>query len=459
MKTSIYIKLIRYFIGLILITCLACAALFFLTMGRPIAGQAHQLVKNHVRFIAGQVEHILIRNDPGTLNRFLKEAGQAYGMDLTLFNEDMNPLARFPLNASPAPKIRTEMRAAVEKQGRWVQSGHLSGSTIYLLPVAGPGNTAFYLYLSKASATLMPLVLFLTGLLILCLLLILAIYPLARSFTRPIRRLSDHLEQMAAGRFSAADIRPVRQDELGRLEETYMKMAASVKEMMASKKRLLADISHELRSPLGRMEVSAELLTDTCRESGNRDGIRQTEVMAAEIRSMTGLVRALSEYAKINLPEFKLNLEFTEPGALIRDLFNRNRDIMEKRGLSLGLDNSEELPQLRLDPDHILIVLQNFVDNAMQQSPKGGQITLGALKTDEGVRFFVSDSGPGIAPKYENQIFDPLFRTDSSRNRHTGGLGLGLAISRRITALHGGQIRYTRENERTVFSIDLTTDA
>ncbi len=95
----------------------------------------------------------------------------------------------------------------------------------------------------------------------------------------------------------------------------------------------------------------------------------------------------------------------------------------------------------------------------MQQSPKGGQIILGAIRTNEGIRFFVSDPGPGIAPEHGNKIFDPLFRADRSRNRHTGGLGLGLAISRRITALHGGQIRYTRENERTVFSVGLTTDA
>ncbi len=299
MKTSIYIKLIRYFIGLILITCLACAALFLTTMGRPIAGQAHQLVKNHVHFIAGQVEHILVQSNHSALNRFLNEAGRAYGMDLALFNEDMDLQAGFFLTPASTPEIRPEMRASVKNKGRWVQSGHLSGSTIYLLPVAGPGNTAFYLYLSKASAMLMPLVLFLTGLLILCLLLILAIYPLARSFTRPIQRLSDHLEQMAAGRFSATDIQPVRGDELGRLEETYTKMAASVKEMMA-----------------------------------------------AEIRSMTGLVRALSEYARINLPEFKLELELelTDPKSLIRDVSNRNRDIMAKRGLTMGLDIPEKRP-------------------------------------------------------------------------------------------------------------------
>ena len=336
MKTSIYIKLIRYFIGLILITCLTCAALFLVTMGRPLARQAHTLVKNHVRFMAGQVEILMAQNDPKALDRFLTDAGRAYGMDLALFNRDMEVLAKFSLNAAATLEIRPEMRTALKKNGRWVQSGHLSGATIYLLPIAGPGNSPCYLYISKASATLMPLILFLTGLFILCLLLILAIYPLAKSFTRPIRRLSEHLEEMAEGRFNTAGIQPERKDELGRLEETYTRMAASVKEMMASKKRLLADISHELRSPLGRMEVSAELLTDTCKKTENGQGVRQAEMMAAEIRSMTGLVRALSEYARINLPEFRLEFALEAPEELIRDLFSRNRHIMAKRGTDPG---------------------------------------------------------------------------------------------------------------------------
>ena len=263
---------------------------------------------------------------------------------------------------------------------------------------------------------------------------------------------------MAEGRFNTAGIQPERKDELGRLEETYTRMAASVKEMMASKKRLLADISHELRSPLGRMEVSAELLTDTCKETENGQGVRQAEMMAAEIRSMTGLVRALSEYARINLPEFRLEFALEAPEELIRDLFSRNLHIMAKRGLTLDLDIPGDLRRIYMDRDRILIVLQNFLDNAMQQSPAGGRIIIGAKTDPSHYQLFVSNPGPGIPPEYGDRIFDPLFRADKSRNRNTGGLGLGLAISRRIVALHGGQIRHTRENKRTVFSIDLKDD-
>ena len=140
MKTSIYIKLIRYFIGLILITCLTCAALFLVTMGRPLARQAHTLVKNHVRFMAGQVEILMAQNDPKALDRFLTDAGRAYGMDLALFNRDMEVLAKFSLNAAATLEIRPEMRTALKKNGRWVQSGHLSGATIYLLPIARAGK-------------------------------------------------------------------------------------------------------------------------------------------------------------------------------------------------------------------------------------------------------------------------------------------------------------------------------
>lgn len=454
MKKSIYIRLVRYFIGLILVTCLASAGLFLVTIGGPVAREAHQLVRNHVRFIAEQIKALPAQEDSRSLEDFLRRTGRAYGIDLAVFNADLTPIAHFSVRGTIPEGIRPEMLRAVEKQGRWVQSGHFSGRTAYLLPLTGRDGTR-YLYLAKPSATLGPLVLFLSGLVLLCLLLILAIYPLARSFTGPIERLSGRLEEMAAGKFDGEEIIPEREDELGRLEQTYTRMAASVNQMMASKKRLLADISHELRSPLARMEVSAELLTETCEEKGDDQGLRQAAAMASEIYFMAGLVRALSEYSRINLPEFRLEKSKVSPEELVRDLSARNRDIMEREGIRLNMDLEAGLPQIRLDRDRIGMVLQNFLDNARQHTPAGGEILIGALCREDGVSFFVSDPGPGVPPGFEDRIFEPLFRADASRNRNTGGLGLGLAISRRITTLHGGKIRHLRRAGRTIFSIDI----
>lgn len=458
MKANIYMKLAGYFAGLIFVTCAASGLLFFVTLGRPVAKEAHQLIRNHVRFIAAQAEALVAREEGrDAMQAFIDLVSDSYGMRAGIFDAQFVNVAGFPEDGADRRMIGPEMIRQVREHGIFVQSGHFSGRTVYLIPLNNGSGQVHYLYISRVASSSNALVWFVCALGVMCLFLMLGIYPLAKSFTRPIRRLSGKLELMASGRFRGSEGRRFRSDELGRLEDTFEKMAGSVNEMMASKKQLLADISHELRSPLGRMEVSLELLSEAGGDTNA--GARHIRMLEAEIQFMTGLIRSLSQYSKINLPEFRLALDRVSPGQLVRDAFSRNRAIMEKQGVDFSLDLQEDLPGVRLDQDRIFRVLQNLLDNARQHCPAGGRIVLGAAGSGETVRFSVSDTGPGtgLTAGDQDRIFDPLFRADASRNRHTGGIGLGLAISRRIVELHNGRIWYGREQNRTIFSVELGT--
>ncbi|MCG8640954.1 MAG: HAMP domain-containing histidine kinase [Desulfobacterales bacterium] len=454
MKTTIYMKLVWYFTGLVFITCLTSGLLFFIILGRPVAKEAHQLVRNHVRFIAAQTESLLsegVKID--ALNDFVTRVSDSYRMTVAIFDADYRRITGTSGKSPDHRVIQPEMIRQVREKGIFVQSGHLSGQTIYLVPLNGHPGGLHYLYINRTASVSGALPWFVSGLGIMCLFLVLGIYPLARNFTRPIRRLSTGLEQMASGNFKKTENGPARSDELGILEATFEKMAGSVNEMMASKKQLLADISHELRSPLGRMEVSLELLSEADKDP--KSAARHIQMLETEIRFMTGLIRSLSEYSKINLPEFKLTLNRTAPQELLRDIFSRNLSIMEKHEYQFDFNIQNPLPDILLDRERITRVIQNFLDNARQYCRPGGTIILGAAALSGTVRFFVSDSGKGLPATEQGRIFQPLFRADSSRNRHTGGIGLGLAISRRIIEQHGGRIGYSRENNQTVFSFEL----
>jgi two-component system sensor histidine kinase VicK len=200
------------------------------------------------------------------------------------------------------------------------------------------------------------------------------------------------------------------------------------------------------------MEVSLELLSQDCSSHSSQ---RHLEIMGREIHHMAGMIKALSEYARTDLPEFKLDLVLTDPGELFDDLYIRNQDTVASQGFSFGSAVSPGLAPMAMDRPRIFNVIQNLIDNAMTHCSPEGEIRIGAAGDAQSLCFFVSDTGKGVPPELSDRIFEPLFRADASRNRHTGGTGLGLAISRKIVHHHGGSIGYRRENNTSIFEVYL----
>lgn len=265
----------------------------------------------------------------------------------------------------------------------------------------------------------------------------------ALSITRPLRRLRDVTRRVANGDYSqrASVGGPSETADLG---ASFNQMAEALESGQQQRRQLLADIVHELRTPLSVIQGTAQ---------GFIDGvIPADERHAAVIRDESALLgKIVADLRDLSLAETgELRLE-TKPVDLA-DLAERATGAIRQRAaeqkVKLELVLEEDLPPALVDPDRTLQILSNLLDNAVRHTPEGGQITL-SVSQDGPTRLLaeVRDSGEGIATEHLPHIFDRFYRVDPSRSRR-GGTGLGLAIVRQLARAQGGDVTVESEPGR-----------
>ena len=266
--------------------------------------------------------------------------------------------------------------------------------------------------------------------------------PLARSITAPLERLAKQSRALGAGDLS---VRSGVQggDEIGDLARAFDDMAERVISLRRSEKELLANVSHELRTPLARIRMALDLVRegDTARAAGYvadiEEDLEELERLLDDV--MTAARFDLSRGATGDaLPPLRRKL-VSAP-----ELLEASRVRFEKRlpERKLHVKLEAGAPDVDADPNLLRRVLDNLLDNAAKFSDASGAIELSAGKDVSGqsLRITVQDHGIGIAEADLERVFEPFFRADRSRARATGGVGLGLALSRRIVEAHGGTI-------------------
>lgn len=449
MFNRLYITMALYFLGIIITTLLAVTLLVFFTVGKPLAHDIHTMLRSHTRYLAEIVREARppVARNPELARSFDRFSG-AYGFDVALFDAQHHLINGSPSLDQATLQISETMFVESDSKGIFVQSSHFSRPLIYMLPVALSPTETCYLYISKHFPANTAIVGFLTGLAILGFLLTLAVYPLSKSITRPVTLLTRDLAHMAAGRFDQVpDSR--RKDEIGELIRGFRAMSQSVNSMMTSKKQLLADISHELCSPMARIRMGTELI----KENATGDKVaKYLNNIDNDIASMDRLIGNLAEFSKMNLPGYALKKERLSPHDLVGGIMDLYQPVTETRGVRLASDVPEKAPLISGDMEQLKQVFCNLTDNALRYTDTGGEIRLGFEEMGHTVCFFVEDQGPGVPESDKEKIFEPLYRVDFSRNRSLGGAGLGLALSRKIMELHGGSLDYSRENGRTRFT-------
>jgi signal transduction histidine kinase len=180
------------------------------------------------------------------------------------------------------------------------------------------------------------------------------------------------------------------------------------------------------------------------------------DVIREEAGRLSRLIEDLATLSRVETGELSLVRRPVAPKTLLAQAVAAHRPLAEKKGVSLGSDAEPGLPDLSVDPDRMAQVLGNLLSNALRHTLEGGRIILQAKGYADGVQLSVQDSGPGIAPEDLLRVFERFYRTDKSRDRETGGAGLGLAIAKSIVELHGGQIWAESElGEGTTFLIRL----
>jgi signal transduction histidine kinase len=251
-----------------------------------------------------------------------------------------------------------------------------------------------------------------------------------RRMLRPLHHISEGVARFGAGDFSQP-ITHVRRDELGDLAERVNGMATSLHGMLDAKRALLLAISHELRSPLTRARVNAELVA----EGAPRDALLR------DLAEMRDLISDLLETERLATGHTALQTESVALAALVREVVATQ---FARATLTLDLDDT--LGAVQADPMRLKLLLRNLIDNALRHSAGAVQAPVVSLQRAEGDRIAlgVRDFGPGVSDEQLQRLSEPFYRADSARTRATGGVGLGLYLCRLIAQAHGGELRITR---------------
>ncbi len=261
---------------------------------------------------------------------------------------------------------------------------------------------------------------------------------------RPIETIKAGVDRIAQGDLDYR-IPVTRRDELGELTVEINRLADDVQEMLEAKRQLLLAISHELRSPLTRAKLGIEFLDD-------QDGTRAS--LLEDLQEMEKLIDDLLEGEQLNTRHSKLQLAETDLDALLagllRDEFGDQLERIDYRRPEHPLSACVDATRLRL-------LVRNLLTNALCYSPPGGEPVELTLATEDGaVLIRVSDHGSGMTPEEISRATEPFYRADPARCRHTGGLGLGLYLCRRIAEAHGGSLDIaSRKGQGTTVTVRL----
>jgi signal transduction histidine kinase len=284
--------------------------------------------------------------------------------------------------------------------------------------------------------------------------------------TRRLRRLATAMETFKRnGRTPPLQYQynANRGDEIDRLSATFEAMANQIMEQMAKlrqtdalRRELVANVSHDLRTPLASLQGYLETLT-----------LKDTELTAEEKRSyldvaikhavhLSEMVGDLFELAKLEANEVKPQVEPFALQELVQDVIHKFELKARQHGVKLSQHLEKDPPFVYGDIGLIERVLDNLLDNALRHTPRGGSVTVALTPHEDKVLLEVADTGCGIAPQDMPHIFDRFYAPTESGYSGTEGTGLGLAIARHIVELHGGAIHANSKlNKGTVFSFDL----
>jgi signal transduction histidine kinase len=225
------------------------------------------------------------------------------------------------------------------------------------------------------------------------------------------------------------------------------------------KSDFVANVSHELKTPLALIRLYAETLELRRVPSEDRKS-EYYRVIGKESRRLTQLINNILDFSRIEAGRREYKLVPSDIGAEVRDVVESYRFAIEKLGFSLGLQVADELPPLELDPEAISQALINLLNNAIKYSPEQKAIEVAVRRDGDRVRLSVSDRGIGIPRSEQRRIFEKFYRVETSLVHTTKGSGLGLALVQHIAEAHGGQVEVeSTPGEGSTFTLSLPVQA
>jgi signal transduction histidine kinase len=262
----------------------------------------------------------------------------------------------------------------------------------------------------------------------------------SRSLSKSINTISSAARRVAAGDFAARALLPGRtgpDSELGGLIRDFNRMAANLERLEQERQNMITDVAHELRTPLTIVQGQVDAM---------QFGVlpldaEQLAKLSRHIELLSRLIRDLRTLSLADAQRLSLTVHVIDLWALTSDIIDGFQDQALAQGITLTLAGGSEGGLLvNADGDRIAQILINLVSNALRHTPQGGSVRVVLQGSDETVLLTVADSGEGLTPEAARSVFERFYRTDASRNRASGGSGLGLSIARALAELHGGSL-------------------
>lgn len=252
---------------------------------------------------------------------------------------------------------------------------------------------------------------------------------------RPVRALAGAAQHIARGAHGARV--PERgTDELAQLAGAFNKMTASLVDAEDARRHLLADVAHELRTPLATVESYLEAFADGVlpADRENWNAIR------TETHRLGRLVDDVQKVALAEAHRLDLHPTSTQPAALLEEAVRAAGPAYAAQGVTLDAEVQQQLPAIEVDRERMAEVLANLLVNALRHTPRGGHVHACVRKDGDLLEIAIADTGEGLAPEHLDRVFERFYRVDPARSRASGGAGIGLAIVRAIVEAHDGTV-------------------
>jgi two-component system sensor histidine kinase BaeS len=255
----------------------------------------------------------------------------------------------------------------------------------------------------------------------------------------PIKRVIAATKEIAHGHYTER-VQVESRDELGELSHALNKMARSLEEHHKLKEVLVANVSHELATPLTNISGYLEALNDGVIKTP-KEQKKTFKLLKEEADRLAMMVEEVRSLSLIEAPSFSLKPVKTELGKILKKAVSQMQPQIKAKKLNVSVEVEPKLPKLKLDPNRILQVVLNLLSNAVNYTSEGGSITLSLEKAKHELVLTISDTGIGIPERELPYIFERFYRTDKSRSRSSGGTGIGLAIVKELMEAHGGSVK------------------
>ena len=277
----------------------------------------------------------------------------------------------------------------------------------------------------------------------------------SRRILAPIGVLTSAAQRLGRGDLSQRVPTSTR-DEFGQLGRTFNSMAEGLESAEQQRRRLVADVAHELRTPLSNIRGYLEAVQDGLLQADKTT----IDTIYQQVLHLTHLVEDLRLLALAEAGALSMDLSPDSLEDVLRKAVEAIRPRAEAGGLTLSIQFSSELPLVPLDRTRIAQLMGNLLENAISHTPQGGSVTVSAERIGDVARVTVADTGEGISADDLSQVFERFYRVDPSRARTTGGAGLGLTIVKQLVEAHGGVIRAEStqgKGSRFIFDLPLAS--